>query len=165
MGGGSRQCLAIALCLSASVAAPALGGDAAPAHESPPATLPHLSRLAVLYASNCAGCHGAGGLSVSEIPTLVDRIGYFARIPEGRAYLAEVPNVALSALSDKDLAAMLSWLLRTYSAAQLPADFRDYTAAEVGAYRQQRIVPWVRRQELVRQLVAAGQLPSAASLQ
>ena len=147
--------------MAAGAAAPVLAGDAAPA----PATVPHLSRLAVLYASSCAGCHGAGGRSVSEIPTLVDRIGYFARLPAGRAYLAEVPNVAMSALSDEDLAAMLSWLLRTYSADQLPADFRDYTAAEVGAYRQQRIVPWVRRQELVRQLVAAGQLPSAASLQ
>lgn len=144
-----------------------LGGGPVPsvlADEGAPPALPHLSRPAILYASNCAGCHGHTGRSVSEIPTLVDRIGYFARIPEGRAYLAEVPNVAMSALSDEDLALMLSWLLRTYSADQLPADFRDYSAAEVGAYRQQRIVPWVRRQELVRQLLAAGALPSAASL-
>jgi mono/diheme cytochrome c family protein len=143
------------------------GGPVAPAAaiDATPGGLAQLSRPAILYASNCAGCHGHTGRSVSEIPTLVDRIGYFARIPAGRAYLAEVPNVAMSALGDEDLAVMLSWLLRTYSADQLPADFRDYTAAEVGAYRQQRIVPWVRRQELVRQLVSEGQLPSAASLQ
>lgn len=125
----------------------------------------HLSRPAVLYASNCAGCHGASGRSVTEIPTLVDRIGYFARLPAGRAYLAEVPNVAMSALGDQDLAVLLSWLLRTYSADQLPADFRDYTAAEIAGYRSARIIPWQRRTELIGQLLAAGLLPSAGVLQ
>jgi hypothetical protein len=81
------------------------------------------------------------------------------------ARAADVPNVAMSALDDADLATMLSWLLRTYSAAQLPADFRDYTAAEVAGYRQQRIIPWERRQEVVRQLLAAGAIASAAVLQ
>jgi len=150
---------ALAACAALLAAPPApAAGDSQP-------SVPHLSRPAILYASNCAGCHGHTGRSVSEIPTLVDRIGYFARIPAGRAYLAEVPNVAMSALTDEDLAVMLSWLLRTYSAAQLPADFRDYTAAEVATYRQQRIIPWQRRQEVVRQLLAAGELPTAAELQ
>jgi mono/diheme cytochrome c family protein len=158
MDGGSWRRAALAGGAALLVAGPAIAGDV-------PASIRHLSRPAALYASNCAGCHGHTGRSVSEIPTLVDRVGYFARIPEGRAYLAEVPNVAMSALDDADLAAMLSWLLRTYSAAQLPADFRDYTAAEVAAYRQQRIIPWQRRQELVHQLLAAGAIPSAQVLQ
>jgi mono/diheme cytochrome c family protein len=147
----------------AGIAALAVAASASAADV--PASIRHLSRPAAQYASNCAGCHGPSGRSVSEIPTLVDRVGYFARIPAGRAYLAEVPNVAMSALGDADLAAMLSWLLRTYSAAQLPSDFRDYTAAEVAGYRQQRIIPWERRQELVRQLLAAGAIPSADALQ
>ena len=153
-------------CVIAALFASALA-VVAPLRAQPdaPAGVRHLSKAAVLYASNCAGCHGHTGQSVSEMPTLVDRIGYFARIPAGRAYLAEVPNVAMSALDDEDLAMMLSWLLRTYSAAQLPADFRDYTSAEVAAYRKARIIPWRRRQELIAQLLAAGQLPSAAALQ
>ena len=158
MDGSRWRRAALAGGAALAVAAPAPAADV-------PASIRHLSRPAALYASNCAGCHGHTGRSVSEIPTLVDRIGYFARIPDGRAYLAEVPNVAMSALGDADLAAMLSWLLRTYSAAQLPADFRDYTAAEVADYRQQRIIPWERSQALVRQLLAAGAIPSAAVLQ
>ena len=125
----------------------------------------HLSKPATTYAANCAGCHGQSGRSVGEIPTLVNRIGYFARIPEGRAYLVQVPNVAMSAIRDEDLAEMLNWLLETYSAAQLPSDFRAYTGAEVGELRKVRIVPWSRRKELVETLLAAKQIPSADSLE
>ncbi len=125
----------------------------------------HLSKPATVYAANCAGCHGHSGRSVGEIPTLVERIGYFARIPEGRAYLVQVPNVAMSAIRDEDLAQMLNWLLTTYSAAQLPQDFTPYTGAEVGELRQERIIPWVRRKELIQALLAAGQIPSATALE
>lgn len=125
----------------------------------------HLSRPATTYAANCAGCHGQSGRSVGEIPTLVDRIGYFARIPEGRAYLVQVPNVAMSAVRDEELAEMLNWLLHTYSAAQLPSDFRAYTGAEVTELRKVRIVPWSRRKEVVQALLAAGQIPSTDSLE
>jgi hypothetical protein len=125
----------------------------------------HLSKPAITYAANCAGCHGHSGRTVSEIPTLVDRIGYFARIPEGRAYLVQVPGVAMSAVRDEDLAEMLNWLLNTYSAAQLPGDFKAYTGAEVMELRAVPIIPWVRRKELIRALLAAGQIPSAAALE
>ncbi len=125
----------------------------------------HLSRPATIYAVNCAGCHGHSGRSVSEIRTLVNRIGYFARIPEGRAYLVQVPNVAMSAVRDGDLAEMLNWLLNTYSAAQLPSNFRAYTGAEVAELREVRIIPWSRRKELIQALLAAGQIPSPDSLE
>jgi mono/diheme cytochrome c family protein len=125
----------------------------------------HLSKAATTYAANCSGCHGQSGRSVGEIPTLVDRIGYFARIPEGRAYLVQVPNVAMSAIRDEDLADMLNWLLETYSAAQLPRDFRAYSGAEVSELRKIRIVPWVRRKELIQALLAARQIPSADTLE
>jgi mono/diheme cytochrome c family protein len=125
----------------------------------------HLSKPATTYAANCSGCHGQSGRSVGEIPTLVDRIGYFARIPQGRAYLVQVPNVAMSAIRDEDLAEMLNWLLETYSGAQLPSDFQAYTGAEVTELRKVRIVPWVRRKELVQALLAAGQIPSAETLE
>lgn len=125
----------------------------------------HLSKPATIYAANCAGCHGHSGRSVAEIPTLVNRIGYFARIPEGRAYLVQVPNVAMSAVRDEDLAEMLNWLLNAYSAAQLPNDFRAYTGAEVTELRKVRIIPWSRRKELIQALLAAGQIPSPDSLE
>jgi mono/diheme cytochrome c family protein len=164
---------AIMLSLSVAASAPAR----APPHDmelvAPPdeqakthsTAVRHLSKPATTYAANCAGCHGHSGRSVGEIPTLVDRIGYFARIPEGRAYLVQVPNVAMSAIRDEDLAEMLNWLLYTYSGQQLPGDFRAYTAAEVSELRKARIIPWVRRKELIQALLAAGQIPSSASLE
>ena len=98
------------------------------------------------------------------MPVLVNRIGYFARIRDGRAYLAQVPGVAMSAVSDDDLAQMLNWLLKTYSAAQLPCNFKDYTGDEVSELRRNPIIPWVRRNEVVQALVAAGQIPSSSVL-
>jgi mono/diheme cytochrome c family protein len=164
---------AILMCLSAVGAGvhaqePAMGVVPAPDPESKArgAVVRHLSKPATTYAANCAGCHGPSGRSVEEMPTLVGRVGYFTRIPEGRAYLVQVPGVAMSAVRDEDLAEMLNWLLHTYSSAQLSADFKPYTAAEVGELRKVTVVnPEVRRKELIQALLAAGQIPSAASLE
>ena len=120
-----------------------------------------MSRAARTYAANCQGCHGDGGASVAEIPSLVGRVGYFVRIPEGRKYLVQVPNVALNPSSDQDIAEMLNWVLTTYSRPQLPADFEPYTAAEVAALRQERIDVSARREAVIEQLIAAKQIPSA----
>jgi mono/diheme cytochrome c family protein len=167
-----RACGAIAVwCLVAGAGTPAQPyamdivappDEQAKAHST---AVRHLSKPATTYAANCAGCHGHSGRTVSEIPTLVDRIGYFARIPEGRAYLVQVPGVAMSAVRDADLAEMLNWLLNTYSAAQLPRDFKAYTAAEVMELRKVTVIPWMRRRELIQALLAAGQIPSAAVLE
>lgn len=123
-----------------------------------------MSRPAQLYATNCQGCHGESGSSAAEIPTLAGRVGYFARLPQGRRYLVQVPNVALNANSDADIAAVLNWLLVTYSRAQLPADFQPYTAAEVGELRRARIDVAASRRRVIDALVAAGQIPSADAL-
>ena len=127
--------------------------------------IPHFSKPAAAYAANCAGCHGTTGRSASDMPTLVDRIGYFVRVPDGRAYLAQVPGIAMSLLHDDELAQMLNWLLKTYSAGQLPADFQEYTGAEIAQLRKTRIDPWVRRPQVIQALLAAGQIPCAAVLE
>jgi mono/diheme cytochrome c family protein len=120
-----------------------------------------MSRPARTYAANCQGCHGHRGVSVAEIPPLAGRIGYFVRIPEGRNYLVQVPNVAMNASSDQDIAEVLNWALTTFSREQLPADFRPYTASEVSALRSARIEPTAVRPRIVAELLAAGQIPSA----
>lgn len=116
------------------------------------------------FANHCQGCHGAAGVSVDEMPQLKDRVGYFTRSAAGRAYLIEVPNVAQSRLSDERLAAMMNWLLRTYGREALPADFADYTAAEVGAARTRRIEPASAREGIVQDLVRDGLIPSGLSM-
>jgi mono/diheme cytochrome c family protein len=119
-----------------------------------------MARPARIYAENCEGCHGWAGVSVSEIPTLKGRVGYFARIPEGRRYLVQVPNVALNPSSDEDIAAMMNWLLATYSRDELPADFVPYSAAEVAQLRKARIDVAADRRRVIAALVAANELPS-----
>ena len=123
-----------------------------------------MTRPARVYAENCEGCHGWAGVSVTEIPTLKGRVGYFARIPEGRRYLMQVPNVALNPSSDEDIAAMMNWLLVTFSREQLPADFVPYTAQEVAALRTARIDVAADRRRVVAALVAAKELPSPDAL-
>jgi mono/diheme cytochrome c family protein len=120
-----------------------------------------MPRPARTYATNCQGCHGPEGVSVTEIPSLAGRIGYFTRIPEGRRYLMQVPNVALNLSSDADIAEMMNWLLSTYSRAQLPKDFKPYSAEEVALLRKARIDVAADRRRVVAELVAKKQVPSA----
>ncbi|HKQ24798.1 MAG TPA: hypothetical protein VJT81_10195 [Burkholderiales bacterium] len=109
------------------------------------------------YARNCQGCHGHRGISVPEVPALKDRVGYFVHTEEGRRYIVQVPGVATNVLDDKRLAAMLNWVLRTYSAKQLPADFRPYTADEVGELRKHPLKQTIPvRESVVQGLLAAG---------
>jgi len=123
-----------------------------------------MARAAQTYARNCQGCHGESGHSVPEIPELAGRVGYFTRIPEGRRYLVQVPNVALNPSSDADIAAVLNWLLVTYSRAELPPDFQPYTPSEVAELRRARIDVASTRRRVIEALVAAGQIPSAETL-
>jgi mono/diheme cytochrome c family protein len=120
-----------------------------------------MPRAAQVYAKNCQGCHGEKGVSVTEIPSLANRIGYFARSPEGRRYLVQVPNVALNPSSDEDIARMMNWLLDTYSRAQLPHDFEPYSTEEIALLRKARIDAPAERRRVVEQLVLSKQIPSA----
>jgi mono/diheme cytochrome c family protein len=77
--------------------------------------------LATLYIWHCSGCHGAMGHGVPErgIPDLHDAGSYVA-LPEGRAYLAQVPGISQSNLDDATAARMLNYVLGRFSAASLP---------------------------------------------
>jgi mono/diheme cytochrome c family protein len=119
-----------------------------------------MPRAARTYAENCQGCHGEKGVSVTEIPSLAGRIGYFARTPEGRRYLVQVPNVALNPSSDEDIAQMMNWLLVTLSRAQLPPDFAPYSTEEVSRLRKARIDAPVERRRIVDELVLLKEIPS-----
>lgn len=132
-------------CPSARVLLPLLwllAGCLPAAAQVRPAPAPRpLPATAVLFAAHCAGCHGDKGRSVREFPTLAGRIGYFTLLPAGRAYLVQVPGVALSTLDDAQVADVMNWLLRNYSGEQLAPDFTPYTRDEVAALRRERINP------------------------
>jgi hypothetical protein len=92
--------------------------------------------LPVLYTLHCSGCHGAAGHGVPRagIPDLAYAGSYLA-VPQGRAYLAQVPGVSQSRLSDTMAAAMLNYVLGRFSVPPLRPDFPRYTAAELGVLR------------------------------
>lgn len=110
------------------------------------------------YVLKCAGCHRVDGRGSTPhgIPDFRNSVGAFVHLPAGREYLIRVPGAAYSPLSNADLAAVLNWVLLTFSPAQLPPDFQPYTEAEVAAARPNRypdVVP-VRHglaQELAKQ--------------
>ena len=105
------------------------------------------------YILACAGCHGIQGLSNPNlVPSLQGLVGYFLELPEGRAYLSRLPNVAFSTLSDERLAAVLNYMVFEIGGASAPVGTRPYVAAEVGEWRKQPLTE-VRLSAYRRQLV------------
>ena len=89
------------------------------------------------YLLHCRGCHLANGTGVPpEVPTLVNEIGRLVATPVGREYVIRVPGVSQSALDDTGLAVVLNWILETFNADTLPADFRPYSASEITEARK-----------------------------
>jgi mono/diheme cytochrome c family protein len=93
------------------------------------------------YILNCAGCHqmdGAGS-APNDVPRLKGAVGNFLRLPEGRAFLVQVPGTSNSALSDAQIAVLLNWMLPQFSVEQIPPGFIPYTTTEVTRLRNQRL--------------------------
>lgn len=115
------------------------------------------------YMLNCGGCHRFSGEGVSKnaIPSFVNSIGLFTHLPEGREYMIRVPGAAQSLLGNAELAEVLNWIVATYSPDQLPADFRPFTASEVGAVRRYRFDDvMVARHRLTAELESQGLKPA-----
>jgi mono/diheme cytochrome c family protein len=111
-----------------------------------------------LYTLNCWGCHQPHAEGIpGTVPRLAHSMGYFLALPEGRAYLVQVPGVANSPLNDEQIVEVLNWLLVTFSKDELPKDFKPYTLEEV---RKLRPHPLLNVQEsraaLAKRLAAKG---------
>lgn len=92
------------------------------------------------YMLECQGCHGPDGRGEpGHVPSIRSTVAPLSRFDAGRRYLLRVPGVALSALSDKDLAALLNWMIPALGGIK-PDGFRAFTAAEVGRYRHTPLV-------------------------
>ena len=122
------------------------------------ADIPVITGAVEDYVRQCQGCHGEHGKGAPPaIPRLLGVIGYYAHVPEGRAYLVRVPGVANAPLDNARLAAVLNWTLQAYSAAQLPKYFQPFTTEEVARLRAEKLT-WVvaTRAELMRRLEQEG---------
>lgn len=111
-----------------------------------------------LYRMECQGCHlsdGAGGLD--SIPTLTNHVARFLDVPGGREYLMQVPGVALSPLSDQELADVLNWMLRRFGPADAVDRNTPFTVEEVATSRKQPLADVAtRRAALVLSIQQAG---------
>lgn len=103
------------------------------------------------YVLHCQGCHGVDGIGglPDEVPPLLDSIGYYLEVPEGRRFLIQVPGIAHAPISDLELAGLLNHILRKFSAKQLPPSFVPYTPEEVGLVRRSRADVVAARAQLV----------------
>ena len=90
-----------------------------------------------LYMLNCAGCHqpNGSGTADGEVPSMRGVIGHFTRLPEGRAFLVQVPGTLNSGLSDQEIADLLNWLVPTYAGNSMPKGFVLYTPREIERLR------------------------------
>jgi mono/diheme cytochrome c family protein len=108
-----------------------------------------------LYLLNCWGCHGSRGEGIKGTAPSLIGLGDFLKVPGGRAYIVEVPGVAMSSLNDAQIALVMNWALANLSKSALPNDFSPYTADEVHRYRGVRLADLSKtRRALMDQLVA-----------
>ncbi len=94
------------------------------------------------YMMNCQGCHlpDGAGFPARNVPAVAGNLGNFLHVDGGREFLVRVPGSAQSDLDDARLAAVLNWMLTTFSAEQLPSDWQPYGAAEVHQLRQSPLI-------------------------
>ncbi len=102
----------------------------------PPAGVDNPQRAWQNWTLNCQGCHRPDGTgSAGTTPSLAGTVARFLSVPGGREYLGRVPGVATSPLSSPELSEVMNWMLWRFDQANMPADFRPYTAAEIGQLR------------------------------
>lgn len=85
----------------------------------------------------CQGCHRPDATgTAATTPTMAGVVAKFLHVPGGREYLGRVPGVATAPISDEELADLLNWTLYRFDGVHVPADFKPYSASEIGKLRK-----------------------------
>jgi hypothetical protein len=111
------------------------------------------------YVLHCSGCHSMDGSGHPEfgVPDFRNQVGYFLRLPEGRAFLMQVPGLLNAGLPDDRGAAVTNYVIKTFAGDSFPRDFLPYTAEEAKRYRESRPADVAaRRAQLYQQLNGLG---------
>jgi len=112
----------------------------------------------MLYLLRCSGCHGVdgNGSEIGRVPGL-SGINKFLLHPEGRLFLANVPGIENSALSDDETAALLNWALDHWGDHSVADAGPPLTGAEIGRLKQVRVDDIARlRARIAADLVSRG---------
>lgn len=115
-------------------------------------------RAQVNYMLHCQGCHlpAAEGLG-DQVPRMSNFVGYFTHSDAGRRFLIQVPGSATAPVSDEQLAELMNWILKTFSADQLSPGFQPYTVDEVTRLRRRpEPSPAETRQLILADLISAN---------
>jgi mono/diheme cytochrome c family protein len=128
-----------AVCISIMGASGGRAGAQTPAPtaaDTAPAGVENAQRAWQNWTLNCQGCHRPDGSGTEgTAPSLAGTVARFLSVPGGREYLGRVPGVATSALSNRDLAEVVNWMLWRFDREHLPAKFQPYTADEMARLR------------------------------
>ena len=105
------------------------------------------------YMLHCQGCHLADGTGHEPaVPSLVNRLGRMLAVPDGRAFMVQVPGTSQAPLSDQEVADLLNWLLENFNRDSLAEGFVPYTSDEIASLRVQSSGNIAERRE---QIIAA----------
>jgi len=90
------------------------------------------------YLARCGGCHGIDGRAfAATVPDLKGKAGYFLCDPAGRDYIARLPNIVFSRLTDAELADLLNYVAFDLGGESAPKGARPYSAAEAARARRE----------------------------
>lgn len=115
------------------------------------------------FVLKCIGCHltDGTGLPGQGIPDFVGKVGVFAGLPEGRAYLLHVPGVIGSSLTDNETAEVLNYIMDKWAGDSLPKDFVPFTGPEVAVLKATNIGNVVNYRRVVADKLAQSGLTVA----
>ncbi|GEO84124.1 MULTISPECIES: c-type cytochrome [Alphaproteobacteria] len=108
------------------------------------------------YLLRCSGCHDQDGtgLPSAGIPALPGYIDAFAGDDEGRTYIAHVPGVVATGLTDVEIAAVLNYVIDRWGD---PKTVEPFTEAEVKKRRAEPVSDVVAyRRRIVERLKTSG---------
>ena len=111
------------------------------------------------YVLRCSGCHGmdGSGHAAAGVPDFRDSVGAFAMDEEGRTYLLHVPGIVNASLSDREISAVINFVMDNWGGTSLQPGFARFNPQEVAVRRAQPVTDVVRfRRQIVDRLQARG---------
>ena len=118
-----------------------------------------MSSARSLYMLKCSGCHRVDGMGAptAGIPPFPGFIAPLARNPDGRVYIAHVPGIVGSRLSNEQLVDVLNYVIDEWSGEEEATDVPRFTVDEIARLRAVPVTNIVEyRRGVVAQLVETG---------
>jgi mono/diheme cytochrome c family protein len=113
-----------------------------------------------LYILKCSGCHGVDGTGApaAGIPSFPGFIAPLARHAEGRVYIAHVPGIVGSRLSNEQLVKVLNYVIDEWSGEEDASSTPRFTVEELADLRAVPVTNVVAyRRDVVAQMKQSGE--------